>query len=72
MSFSNQRRRMTLLTEHYGLKDTNSWPIKLAHFNVYTHMVVWWCQAGCAREDQNCASLKKAGSGILRGGCIRT
>jgi hypothetical protein len=34
MSFSRQRRRITLPSENYSLKDINSWTIKPANFNV--------------------------------------
>ena len=45
--YSRQRRRITLPTENHSLKDTNSWTIKPANFNVYTHRLVSWCKAGC-------------------------
>jgi hypothetical protein len=41
MSFSRQCRRITLPLENYSLKDTNSWTIKPANFNVYTNILAW-------------------------------
>jgi hypothetical protein len=41
MSSSNQRTRMTLPTENHILKDTNSWIIHPANFNVYTNILVY-------------------------------
>jgi hypothetical protein len=41
-SSSNQRRRMTLPTENHILKDTNSWIIHPANFNVYTNILVYY------------------------------
>jgi hypothetical protein len=40
MSFSDQRRRLTLSPENYSLKDTNSWITKLANFSVYMNILV--------------------------------
>ena len=34
-------------TENHSLKDTNSWTIQPANFNVYTHRLVSWCDVGC-------------------------
>jgi hypothetical protein len=52
-SFSDQCRRITLFTEEHSIKDTNSSPIKLANFNIYTNILVWWCEVGCNMQDQN-------------------
>jgi hypothetical protein len=41
MSSSNQRRKMTLPTENHILKDTNSWIIHPANFNVYINILVY-------------------------------
>lgn len=39
MSFPRQRRRITLSPENYSLKDTNSWTIQPANFNILKNIL---------------------------------
>jgi hypothetical protein len=39
MSFSRQRRRITLPPDKYSLKGTNSWTIRPANFDTYKNML---------------------------------
>jgi hypothetical protein len=34
---------------YHSLKDTNSWTIQPANFNVYMPRLVSWCDVGCDR-----------------------